>query len=439
MRRATESRVLTALDFLARVTNARRFELKALFWSCLYFFSLMCAYAILRPIREEMGVVSGLQNLQWLFLIAFFAMLVMTPLFGWMISKSPRSRFLPYSYLFFISNILFFYVAWKSGVTHKLIAQIFYIWISVFNLFVISVFWSFMTDIFSDEQAQRLFPFIAAGGTMGALLGPLTTALLAKHLFIYDLLLISIAFLLLSIVSIRRLARWEETSPYEEDAKYHQNSDAMNVEGGVLEGIRLVARSRYLQGICLLMVIYGTLSTFLYFQQLEIVSATYTTSSDRTAAFAWIDFAVNATTLVFQLLLTGRMVKWFGIATTLALVPVLMIFGFISVFFAPTLMTIVVFQVVRRAGNYAIMKPSREMLYVVLTREEKYKAKNFIDTSVYRGADAVSAWLYAGLSTLGLGLGQIAIVAAPLSAVWAWVAYRLGKSHDRIKEDRMST
>lgn len=420
--------------FLTRAVNARPHEVKALFYSCLYFFSLMCSYNILRPIREEMGIISGLENLQWLFLIAFFAMLAMTPFFGWITSKSPRSRFLPISYLFFISNLLIFYLLWKNGFDQKIVAQIFYVWISVFNLFVISVFWSFMTDIFNDEQAQRLFAFIASGGTIGALLGPLFTALLAGCVEMHDLLLVSIVFLFLSIFSIRRLSDWEKKAQEKDTQSPTPTEGKNNLKGGVLGGIRLVAGSRYLQGICILITLYGMLATFLYFQQLEIVNSHYTHSTDRMAAFAWIDFAVNALTLIFQLVLTGRIVKWIGIPMTLAIVPILLVLGFISISLAPTLITVVSIQVLRKAGNYAVMKPSREMLYVVLSKEEKYKAKNFIDTSVYRGADALSAWLYGGLGALGLGISQIAVIAAPLAALWAWVAFRLGKKHDQIKQ-----
>jgi AAA family ATP:ADP antiporter len=316
------------------------------------------------------------------------------------------------------------------------VARSFFIWTSVFNLFIVSVFWSFMADLFSDAQAKRLFGFVAAGGTTGALAGPALTATLAIPLGPTNLLLISAAALGWAMLCIRRLIAWREALPSvptvatQGPGPAHPPGRGGGLGGGALAGLRLIVRSPYLLGICLLILLFTTLSTFLYFQQARIVRDSFEDPAMRTTVFAAIDFAVNALTLVIQVFLTGRIVQALGMGWTLALIPLLLGGGFLLLGLAPLLEVLVVVQVVRRAGNYAIMKPSREMLFVVLAREEKYKAKNVIDTVVYRGGDVVSAWAYAGLQALGLGLSAIAFIAVPVAAGWAWISFRLGRMQE---------
>ena len=288
-----------------------------------------------------------------------------------------------------------------------------------------------MADLYRNRQAKRLFGFIAAGGTAGAIAGPLLTASLALSIGPASLLLISALCLCWALLCIHRLIAWKErvrATAENTTAGALTGAEADPALGGSLfAGVQLVLRSPYLLGICLLMLLFTTLATFLYFQQAQIIRDNFTDPAARTAVFAGIDLAVNSLTLLIQVLLTGRLVKWLGLPVTLALIPLLLGTGFLAIGFAPVLAVLVVVQVTRRAGNYAIMRPAREMLYVVLGREEKYKAKNFIDTVVYRGGDAVSAWIYDGLRMLGLGLSAIAFIAVPLAAVWAGVAYRLGQ------------
>jgi AAA family ATP:ADP antiporter len=382
-----------------------------------------------------MGIAGGVENLQWLFTGTFLIMLAVVPVFGWITSRYRRSQFLPAIYVFFILNLFGFYLLFQSDLAHVYIARIFFIWTSVFNLFVVSVFWSFMTDLFSNAQARRLFGFIAAGGTAGALTGPALTTMLALPLGPTNLLLVSAAFLAWSVLSIRRLIRWNATTFQKQKAKQDNETDnAMNkpLGGSVLAGIRLVLQSPYLLGIAVLMILFTTLSTFLYFQQAQIVRDSFASSAERTTVFAAIDLAVNGLTIVIQVFLTSRLVKILGLAWTLTLVPMILCAGFLALSFAPVLAVLVAVQVIRRAGNYAIMRPAREMLYVVLDRESKYKAKNFNDTVVYRGGDAVAGWFYAGLRSLGLSLSHIALIAVPLAAIWAGVAYRLGKQQTRL-------
>ena len=417
---------------LQRLVDIEPGEQKAMLWALFYFFVLLCSYYILRPMRDEMGVAGGVENLQWLFTGTFIAMLVMVPLFGWITSRYSRATFLPMVYGFFIINLLIFYLLFSSDVADVWVARIFFIWVSVFNLFVVSVFWSFMTDIFSNRQARRLFGFIAAGGTAGALVGPALTAALVKPLGPENLMLVSAVLLGCAMFCIRQLIGLR--SAHDDTNSTTITSTSNPLGGSVLAGIRLVFQSPYLLGIALLMLLFTTLATFLYFQQAQIIRDAFTDPNERTAVFASIDFAVNLLTVLIQLFFTGRLVRWLGLPWTLALVPLLLALGFMALAVAPVLTVLAVVQIIRRAGNYAIMRPSREMLYVVLGREEKYKAKNFIDTTVYRGGDAISAWIYTGLRSLGLGLSGIAWIAVPLAGLWALLAYRLGHEQTGIAQ-----
>lgn len=413
---------------LWRVIEVRRGEGWAVFWSFLYFFFLLGSYYILRPVRDEMGVTTGVDRMQWLFTGTFIAMLVVVPFFGWITSRYRRRQFLPAVYGFFIINILLFYLLFESGIEIKPVAALFFVWLSVFNLFVVSVFWSFMADLFRNEQAKRLFGFIATGGTAGAITGPAMTALLVQQLGTGRMLLLSAVLLGMTLICIRRLIAWQEriTAAGEISGSCIMERE-QPLGGGVLNGFFLVLRSPYLLGICVLIVLYASLSTFLYLQQAQIVRDAFDDSATRTAVFASMDFAVNVLTLVIQAFFTGRLVKWLGLAMTLALIPILLSAGFLMLAMQPVLPVLIAVQVIRRAGNYAIMRPAREMLYVVVRREEKYKAKNFIDTVVYRGGDAISSWVYTGMRGFGLTLSAIAWIALPLSLVWAWIALRLGR------------
>lgn len=415
-------------SFASKLTLVKTEEWPPLLWSFCYFLSLLCAYYIIRPMRDEMGVAGGVDNLQWLFTATFIAMLVLVPVFGWITSRYPRKVFLPVIYYFFISNLLIFFLVFESVTERVYVARIFFVWASVFNLFAVSVFWSFMTDLFSQEQSKRLFSLIAAGGTCGALLGPALTALLVTPLGANNLLLISAALLCLSVFSIKQLSQWRAkavtVSPTETT---NDKADEEPMGGSILAGIRLVIQSPYLLGICLLMLFFTTLATFLYFQQAQIIQDHFSDRESRTAVFALVDFATNALTLILQVFIAARLIEKFGLPAILSIVPVLLAIGFAVLALAPGLAAIIVVQTIRRAGNYAIMRPAREMLYVVLEREKKYKAKNFIDTSVYRAGDVISAWAYTGLQAIGLGLAGIALLSVPLALIWAKLCHSLGK------------
>ncbi len=426
-------------SWITRLVDVRTDELGSLMWSFFYFFSLLFSYYIIRPIRDEMGIAGGVENLQWLFTGTFLAMFAAVPLFGWVTSRYPRKRFMPYVYYFFVVNLLLFFFLFSMNLKHAYVARAFFIWVSVYNLFVVSVFWSFMADIYTDNQAKRLFGFIAAGGTTGAIVGPALTGSLVLLLEPKNLLPLSAMLLLISVICIKRLISIRrESAPTLLDIssknKSNQTEDSGEkpIGGSILAAFRLVLSSPYLIGICLLIFLFTTLATFLYFQQAQIVRDNFDDPSRRTAVFAAIDFAVNTLTVTIQVFLTGRIVKSIGLSWSLALIPVFLGLGFLMLALAPLLIVLVTVQVIRRAGNYAITRPSREMLFTVLSKEEKYKAKNFVDTAIYRGGDAVSAWIYAGLSGLGLSLSAIAFVAVPISGVWAIIAYLLGDKREKL-------
>lgn len=433
--------------WLERLVKVEPNEIRALLWSFSYFFALLCSYYIIRPLRDEMGIAGGVENLQWLFTGTFLAMLAAVPLFGWISSRYARRKFLPLVYFFFIANLLLFFALFQSDLTHAWVARAFFIWTSVFNLFIVSVFWSFMADLYSDGQAKRLFGFVAAGGTAGALTGPALTAVLAVPLGTHNLLLLSAACLGWAVVCIHRLIAWHEDAGSGPGSTTGGNPGGRSfagkeggLGGGAWAGIRLAARSPYLLGICLLILLYTTLSTFLYFQQATIIEENFADPAKRTTVFAAIDFSANALTIVFQVFLTSRIVNALGMGWTLALIPLLLGGGFLLLGLAPMLSVLIVVQVLRRAGNYAIMKPAREMLFVVLDEEEKYKAKNVIDTVIYRSGDVVSAWAYTGLQAIGLGLSAIAFIAVPVAGIWAWICYKLGKAQEkRAKSEEVSS
>ena len=413
---------------LRRIVDVKLGEVTALLWSFAYFFCVLCSYYILRPLRDEMGIEGGVNNLQWVFVGTFVAMLFAVPLFGALAARLPRHRLLPLVYYFFIVNLLVFFLLLKSGIATAAVARAFFIWVSVFNLFVVSVFWSYMADLYNNEQARRLFGFIAAGGSAGAVVGPLLTASLVRSLGMVNLLLASAALLLLAIVCIRALARWAMD---ELPARAAQADRPIG--GGMLNGVQQVLRSPYLLGICVYILLYTMLSTFLYFEQARIVADSFSDPTSRTRLFALMDLAVNALTILGQVLVTARIIARFGVSVTLSLIPATVALGFLALAAFPTLAVLVTFQVVRRAGNFAVARPTREILYTVVSREQKYKSKNFIDTVVYRGGDAVSGWLYAGLAAVGMGLSAIALVAVPVALVWLYTGVALGRKQETLR------
>lgn len=410
-----------------RLVNVRPEEVRAMLWAFAYFFCLLSSYYILRPLRDEMGIAGGVQNLPWMFTATFLAMLAAVPVFGALVARFPRRVFVPWVYRFFILNILIFFAALTWGDAPAWVARFFFVWVSVFNLFVVTVFWSFMADLFSSEQGKRLFGFIAAGGTTGALLGPAVTAALAVPLGPVNLLLISAVLLELAVQCVKGLLR----TPMAQTGR-EQGLNEQVIGGGMLAGLKHVARSPYLLMICGHILLLTTTATFLYFQQAEVISRAFTDAGERTRVFALIDLAVGLTTLAVQLTATGRLITRFGVGRALAFMPAVTLAGFLALAVAPLLGVVVAFQALRRAADFAITNPAREILFTVIPREDKYKAKNFMDTVVFRGGDAVSGWAYAGLGAMGLGLAGIAWVAVPLAAGWIGLALILGRRQEHL-------
>jgi len=416
-------------------------EVSALLWAFFYFFSLLCSYYILRPLRDEMGVASGVENLQWLFTGTFVAMLLAVPLFGRAVAAFPRHRLVPGVYWFFLFNILLFYLLLSLDLPQEWIARAFFVWVSLFNLFVVSVFWSFLADIFTSQQGKRLFGFVAAGGSAGAILGPSLTASLAVPLGPVNLLLCSAVFLLLAIACIHGLLRHRpsrQDQPQAQTLSGQESRDGDAVGGSLFGGVTLLLKSPHLLRVCLYILLFTTTSTFLYFQQAHLVSAAFDDPGERTRIFALIDLSVGVLTVLTQLCITGRVLKRFGLGLGLAVLPLLTLVGFAAFATLPLLTALIAFQSIRRATNFAISKPAREVLFTAVTREEKYKCKNFLDTVVYRGGDAASGWAFAGLTAAGLSLPIIAGIAAALSGLWLLVALRLGRDHELATEGTAS-
>ena len=405
-------------------------EGRALAWSFAYFFCLLAGYYVLRPLRDEMGITGGVRNLQWLFTATFFVMLAAVPVFGALVARLPRQRFVPLVYHFFVLNIALFWLLLTFDVGKVYVARVFFVWISVFNLFAVSVFWSFMADLFSSEQGKRLFGFIAAGGSAGALLGPTLTVALALPLGPVNLLIVAALLLELAVLCARRLesAAAPVANP---SAKAAAKAEEATLGGGWLAGIEMVLRSPYLAGIALWVAFLSLAGTFLYFQQVNIVAAASDDPGVRTRIFASIDLSIGILTILVQCFATGRLMTRFGVGRAAAVLPLVFLLGFLVLAFTPMLLVVIAFQSVQRTANFALSNPAREVLFTVLRREEKYKAKNVIDIVVFRGADAASGWLFSLLRNAGLELSTISLATVPLAGAWFLLALALGRAQER--------
>ena len=424
---------------LARLIDVQPGEGRALAWAWAYIFSILAAYYVLRPIRDQMGVAGGIENLPWLFTATLVGMLCLNLPFAYLVKRMPRARFVPITYRFFAANILAFalvlYLAppdWNIW-----IGRVFFVWLSIFNLFVVSIFWATIVDVFSNEQGRRLFGFIAAGATLGAIAGSATTAILAKNVPTWGLMLCAVVLLEAAVFCMRGLAALSSQLHEVPGSSTTQKGDPDRTIGGsVLAGVTRTFASPYLLNISLFLLLFSVTSTFLYFEQAGIAKHSFPDRGAQTAFFASVDLAVNVLTLGVQLFLTGRIVSRLGVALTLAILPAFSILGFAALAIWPTIGVIVAFQVLRRAGNYAIARPIREVLFTVVPREDRYKAKSFIDTVVYRLGDQIGAWSFTGIQGLGLGSTGIAGAAIPLSAAWLLNSLWLGRAQDRRRTAR---
>ena len=410
-----------AQRWLSRVVAVRPEEVRALLWSFAYFFCLLAAYYILRPLRDEMGVAGGVKNLQWLFSATFVTMLAAVPCYGALVARLPRRRFIPLVYHFFVANLAIFWLLLTLGVEKQMVARIFFVWISVFVLFAVSVFWSFMADLYNSEQGKRLYGFIAAGGSAGALAGPAITIGLAKAIGVVNLLVVAAVLLELAVMCAARL------EPKQEVVRKGEQS----LGGGALDGLMMVVRSPYIAGITLWVALLSVAATFLYFEQAAIVAAASDDPAVRTRIFATVDLSVGVLTLAVQFLATGKLIERFGVGPALALVPLVFVAGFAVLAAAPVLAVVIAFQALQRTANFAISNPAREVLFTVLARDEKYKAKNVIDIVAVRGADAAGGWLVTGLRMLGMEARALAVSAIALAAIGFVLSVALGRAQGR--------
>jgi AAA family ATP:ADP antiporter len=402
-----------------------------------YFFCLLACYYVLRPVRDEMGVRSGIKNLPWLFTATFLVSLAMAPVYAAVVARWRRRTFLAGVYGFLALNILAFWALLASRVAAEATAMVFFVWLSVFNVFAVSVFWSFMADVFSSTQAKRLYPTIAAGGSLGGLAGSATVTGLAGLIGPANLLLAAAVLLVLALVCALRLDGSAATSPpvtppASQPTAPTAAADPGRMGGGFLAGLTLLARSSYLSGIALWVLLLSLGGTFAYNMQNDIVGRAALDSATRTQIFGAIDLAANLLNPLLQLTLTRWMLQRAGTGLALGVIAAVFAAGFAVMSAAPVLGVLVAFMVAQRTGQFAISNPARESLFTVVGREEKYKAKNVIDNAVFRGSDVATVWLFSLLHTgAGLGLPAIALLAAPVMALWFGLSLALGRAASR--------
>jgi ATP:ADP antiporter, AAA family len=403
-------------------------ERAAAFWSFAYFFALLAGYYVLRPLRDQMGIAGGVKALPWLFTATFVTLLVSQPVYGALVAKLPRHLFIAIVYHFFVANLVLFWLLLMLGIAPVIVARVFFVWVSVFSLFAVAVFWSFMADLFTAEQGKRLFGFIGAGGTAGGLLGPMITIGLSVPLGPVNLLIVAAVLLELAVLCVYRLDRAAMGSS-------GVRPEPRRVGGSAFAALPELFRSPYLLGVAGWVSLLSFCATITYFAQANIVSANVHGAGEQTRIFAGIDLAVGLLSLVTQLFATGQVLRRLGTGFAAAALPAVYVVGFAALFSAPTLAVVIGLQVVQRWMNFAVANPARQVFFTVLDREGKYKAKNLIDVVIYRGSDALYGWVFDSLQALGLKLGGIALVALPLAAGWLALSTALG----RAQESRAAT
>ena len=450
-------------SMLQQYANVRREEGLPVFLAVFYFFCILTALMVLRPAREALGVESGMDAVRWLFMGTLVVTLLVNPLFSALVSRFRRIVFITATYAFFIANLVLFWglLVLAPATVGEVSGMVFYVWMSVFNLFVTMVFWALMADRFTLEQSKRLFALIAVGGTVGAIFGSFLAAMLAERTGTPSLLLVAVVFLTAAIAAAWSLSRLP-VAPGERAAAPVMGGSAATpatlaadrsaaaatpaadrsatpavdqgavIGGSALEGFRAVFRSRYLLGISAYVLILAVVVTFIYFTRLQMVAAMGDSVDMRTGIFARIDMMTQTATLILQAIVAGHLMKRLGVAVTLAILPVTVALGFIGLAIMGSIGMLVALDATQRAVQRAIMRPARETLFTVVGREDKYKAKAFIDTFVYRSGDVVGAQVEGALGRLGAGLAALTMVTVPLALVWAALGIWLGRAQERI-------
>ena len=399
-------------------------ERPAVAWAGAYFFAVMCGYYVLRPLREEMGVAGGVEHLPWVFTATFVGTLLTVPLFSLVVARFRARQVVPVAYHALAASLLVFGALIAGGSHAESVARALFVWVSVANLFVVSIFWSLMADAFTPDQAARVFGLVAAGGSAGAIAGPLVARLLAGA-GAPVLLVIAALFLEAGVLCASRLVRWSASRGEGSLAHVEERP----IGGSIFAGLPLLLRSRYLLLTAAIVVLFTSTSTFVYLEQARIVRDTLATSAERTEFFATIDLAVNVLAVLLQIALAGTLIVRLGVGLALAVLPLLSAFGFVALAISPTLWVLAGFQTLRRSLHHALDRPAREILFTIAGREEKYKSKSFIDTVLYRGGDAASGWAHAGLAALGLSATAVMLCALPACAAWILAALHLGRRH----------
>ena len=414
---------------LAKQVAVRPSETGALFWSSAYFFLLLAAYYMLRPLRDQMGIAGGINNLPYLFSVTFAVMLVSQLVYGALVARVPRAKFIPIVYHFFVANLAIFWVLLHYNIAVRLVAQIFFVWISVFSLFAVAVFWSFMTDLFAREPFKRLFGFIAAAGTAGSLVSPLGTIWLAEPLGPANLLIIAALLLEIAVLCIYRLERAVKKLAPGHDFQVPERTQSMG--GTWHDGFISILKSRYLTGNALWMVFLSFASTMVYLEQANLVAASGLDAAAQIRIFATIDLSVGIITLFVQWIITGRFMVKFGTAVALAFQPLIFVLGFAVLAVSPMMMVVLAFQSFQSAAGFSISNPARQVLFTVVSREDKYKAKSVIDVVVFRASDAASSGIFAGLRLLGHSIEAVAAMGMVMSVGWVALSLGLGRSEER--------
>jgi len=419
---------------LKSIAGIEPHEVKAVVTAFVYFFFLMASYFILRPLRDTMGTVYGVAHLQELFTGTFVLSFIVAPIFAGFASRIRLASFLPWVYGFIAITMLVFYFLFQEVENDRWVAAAFYVWLSTFNLLTISVFWSLMADTFSSAQARRLFGVIAAGGTAGTISAPAFIALFVNSVGTNSLLLISAAGFTITAFLVRILEA-EKRKLAASGLEAAPTSLDRNLGGNPFDGFALLFRSRYLLMIALFLLLMTWISTVIYFQLGDLISKEFASRAARTQAYATIDLATNSIAVLIQLFGTGRFIKRFGVTTGLLVNPVIMVLAFLAVVVSPVLLVLGAIQVTRRFSEYAIAKPSRDMLFTVVDQQAKYKAKNVIDTVVYRFGDLTSSWVSAAV--LPFGVAGLAVFGIAIALVWFPVAWLLGRKYEAVRDGEM--
>ena len=412
--------------WLTRIFSVEPHELGAVTAGFAMLFFLFTGYAVLRPVRETIGVRSGVENLPWLFTGTFVTTILVMPAFGWVASRVPRRQIVSSVLALVALSLGAFGLCFALSPDNLWIGRGFFIWLSVFNLIVISAAWSALVDVFSVEQSKRLFGPIAAGASLGGLVGPLLVVSLVDWVADSGLVFLSASFLLVAAYAAHAVQAFRDRHPLAPDEEAER---AKPLGGNAFAGAFEVLRSPYLLGIAAFVLLLSTASTFLYFEQARLVGETYPERADQTRVFGILDTIVQSLSIGAQLLITGRIAEKLGLGVLLVTVPVLVALGFLGLALAPVFTLLAVVMVIRRAGEYAFVRPGREMLYGVLSPEAKYKAKNFNDTVVYRGGDALSGWVKTGIDSFAKHPASAMLIGAVLAAVWAVTGLLLARAY----------